>query len=397
MVRLFQVYYPVRTLVLLAGETVIVCLSFLLAALIRYGPDSYLVLNYERGFYKIVAISALLLIYFYYFDLYAPLQLTSRQETFFRLFLVLGTLSFSLAVVGYCFPELMFGRHVCSFGLIILTGAILLWRGAYMWLLRQPYLRERVYVLGSGERAARLVETIRTRRDGVRIEDANSFLERITGKIDVDNLRPSSLIYSDGFRLGTRSLFLLRVMSFTIAALALLVWLPLIVLVAIAVKVFSAGSILIRQNRVGRGGKIFTLYKFRTMRQNAEVGGAVWAKRDDPRITGIGRLLRTTRLDEVPQLWNVLIGDMGFVGPRPERPEFVQRLEEQIPYYNLRHSIRPGITGWAQVRYQYGASLEQVQEKLRYDLYYIKHVSVSLDLFIIFQTIKTVLLGRGAQ
>jgi sugar transferase (PEP-CTERM system associated) len=457
MVRLFQVYYPVRTLVLLAGETVIVCLSFLLAALIRYGPDSYLVLNYERGFYKIVAISALLLIYFYYFDLYAPLQLTSRQETFFRLFLVLGTLSFSLAVVGYCFPELMFGRHVCSFGLIILTGAILLWRGAYMWLLRQPYLRERVYVLGSGERAARLVETIRTRRDvgmevvgwagslvdgaadhrslanairgllgstsvdrlvlavsdmrdtlpladllhlrldGVRIEDANSFLERITGKIDVDNLRPSSLIYSDGFRLGTRSLFLLRVMSFTIAALALLVWLPLIVLVAIAVKVFSAGSILIRQNRVGRGGKIFTLYKFRTMRQNAEVGGAVWAKRDDPRITGIGRLLRTTRLDEVPQLWNVLIGDMGFVGPRPERPEFVQRLEEQIPYYNLRHSIRPGITGWAQVRYRYGASLEQAQEKLRYDLYYIKHVSVSLDLFIIFKTIKTVLLGRGAQ
>lgn len=326
-----------------------------------------------------------------------------------------------------------------------------------MWLLRQPYLRERVYVLGSGERAARLVETIRTRRDvgmevvgwagslvdgaadhrslasavrgllgrtsvdrlvlavsdmrdtlplddllllrfdGVRIEDANSFLERITGKIDVDNLRPSSLIYADGFRLGTRSLFLLRVMSFTIAALALPACLPLILLVAIAVKVFSTGSILIRQNRVGRGGKIFTLYKFRTMREDAEVDGAVWAKRDDPRITGIGRFLRATRLDEVPQLWNVLIGDMGFVGPRPERPEFVQRLEEQIPYYNLRHSIRPGITGWAQVRYQYGASLEQVQEKLRYDLYYIKHVSVSLDLFIIFQTIRTVLLGRGAQ
>ena len=143
---------------------------------------------------------------------------------------------------------------------------------------------------------------------------------------------------------------------------------------------------------------MFTVYKFRTMRQDAEAQtGAVWAGKNDPRVTRVGRIMRKSRLDEIPQLWNVLKGDMGFVGPRPERPEFVQWLAEKIPYYNLRHIIRPGLTGWAQVRYQYGATLEETKQKLEYDLYYIKHMSLGLDMLILLETVKTVLFRRGAQ
>jgi lipopolysaccharide/colanic/teichoic acid biosynthesis glycosyltransferase len=167
---------------------------------------------------------------------------------------------------------------------------------------------------------------------------------------------------------------------------------------ALAVKLTSPGPVLYRQKRVGRYGLVFDCYKFRTMRADAEAeGGPTWAGDGDPRITPVGRVLRRTRLDEIPQLWNVLRGDMGFVGPRPERPEFVEWLSREIPYYHLRHIIRPGITGWAQVRYQYGASLEESKEKLRYDLYYIKNISLSLDLLILLQTTKIVLLGRGSR
>jgi len=220
----------------------------------------------------------------------------------------------------------------------------------------------------------------------------------MSGKLDARWLQPSDLIYSEDFRLGWKSLLVRRVVSLVIAALALVLFLPLIPLIAVAVRLSSPGPVLFRQKRVGRRGRVFTLYKFRTMLQNAESAtGAVWAGKNDARVTKIGHFLRHTRLDEIPQLWNVVIGDMGFVGPRPERPEFVKWLSEKIPYYNLRHIIRPGITGWAQVCYGYGASLEETQEKLQYDLYYIKHMSISLDLLIIFRTLKTVLLGRGAQ
>lgn len=458
MIRLFHVYYPVRTLVLLAGEALIVCLSFLAAILIQFGRDSYLVLNYEEGLYKILALTAMVLICSYYFDLYAPQLLASGGEIWFRLLLVLGTSSFLMAGVAYYFPEFMLGKRADLFGLMILTGTLLLWRGAYAWLLRQPYLCERVYVLGSGDRARRIVDAIRTRKDlgmdvvgwagalgnggsdredlaatvrgligkrhvdrvivalsdrrntlpvrelldlrldAIKVEDVSSVLEKISGKIEVENLYPSSLIYSEGFRLGAGFLFVRRCLSFAIATIALLLCLPLIPIIALAVKLSSKGPVFFRQQRVGRRGEVFTLYKFRTMRQDAEAQtGAVWAGKDDPRVTGIGRFLRRTRLDEIPQLWNVLIGDMGFVGPRPERPEFVKWLAENIPYYNLRHIIRPGITGWAQVRYRYGASLEETREKVQYDLYYIKHMSLSLDLLIMFGTVKIVLLRRGAQ
>jgi exopolysaccharide biosynthesis polyprenyl glycosylphosphotransferase len=189
-----------------------------------------------------------------------------------------------------------------------------------------------------------------------------------------------------------------RFISTVVSLAGLLLVLPLLPLMALAVKLTSPGPVLYRQKRVGRYGVLFDCYKFRTMRADAEAeAGPVWAGDDDPRITPVGRFLRRSRLDEVPQLWNVLRGDMGFVGPRPERPEFVEWLSREIPYYHLRHIIRPGITGWAQVRYQYGASLEESKEKLRYDLYYIKNISLSLDLLVILRSAKIVLLARGAR
>jgi lipopolysaccharide/colanic/teichoic acid biosynthesis glycosyltransferase len=168
--------------------------------------------------------------------------------------------------------------------------------------------------------------------------------------------------------------------------------------VILAIKLDSLGPVLYRQKRLGRNGVPFFVYKFRTMRQDAEAKtGPTWAGQHDPRITRVGKFLRSSRLDEIPQLWNVLCGDMGFVGPRPERPEFVEWLTQEIPYYPLRHVIRPGVTGWAQVRYKYGNTVEDAKEKLQYDLFYIKNMSLGLDMMIIFQTIKTVILGRGAQ
>lgn len=458
MIRLFNVYYPVRMLVLQGGEAVIIWSSFLLAALLRLGDDSILVLNYENGNYKILAVTALTLVCLHYLDLYDPQRLPAGGETYFRLLVVLGLLSFLLAVLGYLFPSFLIRNNVFLIGLLNLTLALVGWRWAYTWFIRQPYLRERVYVLGAGERAQRVVQALRARQElgmdvvgwagaigngsltreslagtlmalrknravdrvivalsdrrgtmpvgellelrlsGIKVEEATSLLEKISGTIEVDELSPSWLIFSEGFRLNYTFLMLRRLASFVVSLACLLFILPLIPFIALAIKLTSAGPVLYRQKRVGKNGAVFTCYKFRTMRADAEADtGPTWANADDIRITTVGRLLRRARLDEVPQLWNVLRGDMGFVGPRPERPEFVEHLSREIPYYHLRHIIRPGLTGWAQVKYQYGASLEESKEKLRYDLYYIKNISLSLDLMIVLQTTKIVLLGRGSR
>jgi sugar transferase (PEP-CTERM system associated) len=236
------------------------------------------------------------------------------------------------------------------------------------------------------------------RLDGVNFDHLASVYEEYTGKIAVENLRPSWLIFNDGFR-KTRALTTSkRLMDVVAASVGLILALPLMALVTIAIKLTSNGSVLYHQQRVGRHGRIFTIHKFRSMREDAEAGtGPVWAvKTGDPRVTPIGGWLRRSRLDELPQLWNVLVGDMSFVGPRPERPEFVEQLTKKIPFYGQRHIIRPGVTGWAQVRYTYGASAEDALQKLQYDLFYIKHLSIALDLFIMLNTIKTVILRRGA-
>jgi sugar transferase (PEP-CTERM system associated) len=233
--------------------------------------------------------------------------------------------------------------------------------------------------------------------DGVSFDHLASVYEELTGKIAIENLRPSWLIFSSGFRMSRLARSLKRALDAGLAAAGLVAGAPVMLVVAVAVKLSSHGPVLYRQRRVGRHGRVFTVHKFRSMRQDAEAAtGPVWASPDDDRVTACGRFLRRSRLDELPQLWNVLVGDMSFVGPRPERPEFVETLTRQIPFYSQRHVVRPGLTGWAQVRYTYGSSVEDAMEKLQYDLFYIKNASMALDLFIMFSTLKTVLLRRGA-
>lgn len=233
---------------------------------------------------------------------------------------------------------------------------------------------------------------------GIEVEDWPSFYEKLVGKIPLTDLRPSWLVFSDGFRKSPITLVLKRGMDILLALAGLLFFLPLFPLIVVLIKLDSRGPILFRQDRVGQNGRVFSLLKFRSMEENAEgQTGPVWAQERDRRVTRVGRILRKTRLDEIPQLWNVFRGEMSLIGPRPERPAFIAQLQERIPFYAHRLSVKPGITGWAQVKYRYGATVEDAMEKLQYDLYYIKNLSIFLDLLIFLHTLQVVLLMKGSR
>ena len=257
---------------------------------------------------------------------------------------------------------------------------------------------DRIFV-GLSDRRGRLPvrELLRAKLSGVRVEDVNTVYERLTGKLMVEDLRPSWLIFSDDFRASRLTRQTKRAFDTLLAFVGLVIAAPLMVLVAVAVWLESGFPVLYRQERVGRTGRRFMLNKFRSMRHDAEGATPIWASASDERVTTVGGVIRKMRFDELPQLWNVLRGDMSFVGPRPERPYFVSQLAAQIPFYEQRHAVKPGITGWAQVKYRYGASLEDSLEKLRYDLYYVKHLSLPFDLTILFDTVKVVLFAKGAR
>jgi sugar transferase (PEP-CTERM system associated) len=459
LIRLFNVYYPVRTLVLLVVEALIVGLSFVVATL--WSLESWLRFNnalfIEGGVLKICALTGAVLLLSHGLDLYDSAQIGAKLDQAFRLLFVLGLVALGLGVVIHFVPGFLPGPNSAFWGVVILSIALFGWRSAYSWMVRLPFFRERVYVLGKGKRAEQLVkgltarvelgfevvgwtgklqseltreavashllgvaqqkgvhrvivampdrrgtlpveELLKLRLSGVKVEEATSWLEKISGRIEVEQLYASWLIFTDGFRFSTSFRLVRRLVNFSVALTGLILSLPLLPLIVLAVKLDSPGPVLYRQKRVGQGGTAFYCYKFRTMRLDAEADtGATWAGDDDPRITRVGRFLRSSRLDEIPQLWCVLKGDMHFVGPRPERPEFVEWLTREIPYYGLRHIVRPGITGWAQVQYKYGNTLGDAREKLQYDLFYIKNASIGLDLLIWFQTVKIVLLGRGAK
>jgi sugar transferase (PEP-CTERM system associated) len=255
-------------------------------------------------------------------------------------------------------------------------------------------------VIGMFERRNRMpvAELLELRFAGHIIEEIATTYERICGRVCLKEIRPSQLIFSGELGPRPQNMAYQRLLNMAAAVIGLVLSSPFILLTALAVRFSSPGPVLYRQERVGLDGELFTVYKFRSMRVDAEAGtGAVWAQKDDPRVTRVGRLIRRIRFDELPQLINVLKGEMSMVGPRPERPEFVRSLNEQIPYYRQRHCVRPGITGWAQINYKYGDTLEDTIAKLEYDLYYIKNMSWSLDNYIIFHTLKAMLLTRGAQ
>jgi sugar transferase (PEP-CTERM system associated) len=389
--------------------------------------------------------------------LYDTARLNTKGELYFRLLMVPGVLAFILAGVAYLRPNYLLGSGSSAVGLLILTVALFGWRLGFTWLVQLPILVERVYVLGTGERAQRVVlglrqnpeigveiaswtgkmegavtresvaahlmeivhkqkvhrvivampdrrgtipmpELLELRMQGVKVEEATSWLEKISGKIEVENLYPSWLVFGEGFRRSTAFIAVRRVVSIVISLIGLILALPLFPLIMLAIRMDSKGPVFYTQTRVGKAGRIFKVVKFRTMRRDAEAAsGPKWAGDNDPRITRVGKFLRSSRLDEIPQLWCVLKGDMAFVGPRPERPEFIEWLSKEIPYYGVRHMVRPGLTGWAQVKYKYGSTVEDSREKLQYDLFYIKNASIGLDLLIMFLTVKTVLLRRGAQ
>ena len=458
MVRIFNSYVPARALVLLFGEIAAVCVSFALAIVICFGAESRVIYTDQQTILKILVVAVLAFLCSHYLELHDLRRLTTNGDMYPRILMLVGILSFLLAAVSYVFPEFSVGRYVFLTGLLILAAIWVFWRWAYTRLISLRMLRERVYLLGNGDRAIRIREAIESRAElgmdlvgwggesntgqlnstllaskltdlasrgavdriivaladrrcvlpvnalldlrlrGVRIDDGTSLLEKVTGKIDVDELYPSWMIFGEGFRLTQRHSLLRRIISTLLALTLSILTLPLIPVIMLLIKLTSRGPVLYRQKRVGLRGHVFDCYKFRSMRQDAEAdSGATWASDEDPRITPVGRFLRRSRLDEIPQIWNVLRGDMAFVGPRPERPEFVMKLTEQIPYYNVRHSARPGITGWAQIKYGYGSSVEESKEKLSFDLYYIRNVSVMLDLLIVFYTIRAVVIGRGVR
>jgi sugar transferase (PEP-CTERM system associated) len=448
-----------RSGLLISFETVLLLGTILGAARIRLGPGALAGDEFPALFWKAVLIAGVCQVCLYYAELYDLRVVADRRELFIRILQALGAASLVLALLYYWFPALIIGRGVFMIAAAVVVTVVASWRFAFEWLVGRVGPTERLLIVGAGAAAQSLAAEIEDRRQelgveivgfvdvdppadgavrllgtiedipalvarhgvhrvvvsladargrlpmerlldmklaGVQFAHLASVYEEYTGKIAVENLRPSWLIFSEGFKISRARLAAKRAMDIAVASIGLLLAAPVMLIVALLVRLTSQGPALYHQSRVGQHGRVFTVHKFRSMRQDAEAeSGAVWAMADDPRVTPVGRLLRKTRLDELPQLWNVLRGEMSLVGPRPERPEFVDDLARQIPFYRQRHVVKPGLTGWAQVCYTYGASVGDALEKLQYELYYIKNMSLALDLFVLFKTVQTVVLKRG--
>ena len=452
--QVFNRNVSVRGLTVFGFEVVLISGSMALAAALHGAALG-------TALWQIALVTALCQLCFYYNDLYDLTVVQSNRELVVRLLQAAGAAAIVLAFAAVVTPSLILdpGTFVTALGVFVV--AVITWRTAFNRFARDPSLEERVLILGTSQTARRVAQQIGTQQDfayrlvgfvddadgrarvrqhdilgnvddidrlvadrhvsrivvgltdrrgrlpieqllhaklsGVRVEDATTTYERLTGKILVDDLKPSWLIFSDGFRASRWTRFIKRMLDLAFSIILGVLTAPLMLVTAIAVKLDSTGPALYVQERVGENGRVFKIYKFRSMRSDAEQGTPVWARDKDDRITRVGRFIRKTRLDELPQLWNVMRGDMSFVGPRPERPFFVDQLAREIPFYLQRHAVRPGLTGWAQVKYQYGSTVEDAMEKLRYDLYYIKHLSVFFDLTIVLDTVKVILFGKGAK
>ncbi|MGH9310475.1 MAG: TIGR03013 family XrtA/PEP-CTERM system glycosyltransferase [Vicinamibacterales bacterium] len=453
--QLFNRYVSTRSLTVFAGELLLIFGSVALAAALQGAGDI------AGSLWKIALVTVVCQLCLYYNDFYDLTLVHSSRELIVRLLQAVGAASIFLAALYFTVPGLMIGDGIFVSALFVFLVGILGWRLLFNRLTvrleerilvvgtgetarkvtRQildqhdfaysvvgfidddpSRIGERIVnpaiigtpadipglvarhhidriIVGLPDRRGKLpiAELLGAKLAGVRVEDATTTYERVTGKILIDDLRPSWLIFSDGFRVSRATRWMKRTIDLTLSVILAVMSFPFMILTAIAIWLESGGPILYRQERVGENGRLFTLCKFRSMHKDAEKSGTpVWATDGDDRVTRVGRFIRTTRLDELPQLWNVLRGDMSFVGPRPERAYFVEELGRDIPFYQQRHAVKPGLTGWAQVKYRYGASLEDAMEKLRYDLYYIKHLSIFFDLTIVFDTVKVVLFRKGA-
>jgi sugar transferase (PEP-CTERM system associated) len=409
---------------------------------------------------KVLTFGAVLVFSSFMLELYNGEKNRGSKELFLMVYLNICLTLIILALLFYVFPHLILGRGVLAISLALFSVFQFVWHRGYGTIGYNNFAQN-VLILGSGplaqkigeiikhknhryvlaghismpseqlclptmdysvhgnnfedavkkENAHKIVVSLSERRgvfpvqdvlacklNGIEVVDAPTFYEEMTGKLLIENITPSWVIFSEGFRITPLKNLIKRILDILVGSIGFIMLLIALPLIAIAIRINSPGPVIYKQVRTGKKGEPFTLYKFRTMRVDAEENkGALWAANDDPRITSVGKLLRKIRLDEFPQFYNVLKGEMSIVGPRPERPEFIQKLQKIIPYYSERHSLKPGITGWAQIRYPYGASVQDAVEKLRYDLYYIKHFSIFFDLLIIIETMKVVLFGRGAR
>ena len=464
MIRLFRVFVPTSTLILLLTEIALVFGCFLAAlyVLLPYEPEIFL--YYEDGFLRLSVVVLAIILALYFQDFYTSGAVRSKVLLMEKTIRTIAIIFFTQALMAYVAPVLLVPRWTIIGGATILFFALPAWRLAFNALFFRALSPQRILFLGSNsvvqEIALRLAdrpelgmcgigylddsyevgrslaaglpvlggygelnriveenkpdrivvglserrqalpmyELLDLRFSGLYIEEAARTYEAAFGRVTTKALRPSYLIFSSDLGPRPVSLRLQSMYSFLIACVTLILAAPVMLLVAIAVSLTSRGPVLFRQTRVGLNGHPFTIYKFRSMRVDAEAKtGAVWAVKNDPRVTPIGKYLRMLRLDELPQVFNVLRGEMSIVGPRPERPEFVQTLSEMIPFYRQRHAVKPGITGWAQINYKYGETTEDAIVKLEYDLFYIKNLSLSLDMYIIFHTLKAMLVEQSGQ
>jgi exopolysaccharide biosynthesis polyprenyl glycosylphosphotransferase len=438
MIRVFRVHLPARTLILAASETILSAVLFALTvAGSRDGAWPWLV--YENGFLRIGAVTAIFLLCMYYYDLYDSVVLKSLREALTRLPEVLGTTCLALAVLYLAEPGIRLRLAPVLLGMALVGFSIAVVRRFFLAVTHSRRLAERFLLVGEGPLAEALAAAIERKPElGIRIvgtlgEGADSAAwsgERIDGVIrasaamrdGAESARAAGVEAIDGIELyeivtgkvwldalrtegawarhaGSASPLLRtagRAVSFAVSYLALLLSAPLMAAIAAAIRLESPGPVIFRQWRVGENGRVFTLYKFRSMR-NGDHGPFRPASRNDERFTGVGRWLRRTRLDELPQLWNIVRGDMSFVGPRPFAWEEEREWAREIPFYTRRWCVKPGVTGWAQIRRGYCATREDNVEKLAYDLFYAKNLSFGLDMLILFHTTKILLQGRGAR
>jgi sugar transferase (PEP-CTERM system associated) len=461
MIRICKHYIPWNLAFLVIAESVIVFGSVYAGSIIKRLLNFHPVLiSLDYTYSKAIVIALATVITFYIVDLYDSQLHLRRGEFFVKISTCLVITFFIIASINFLIPSLQLHSMDYLLSLIVFVPVIICFRSLYYWAINiskdkiiilgvndiarniaqeladgsshgfevQGLIAENFIstdevldcsVLGGIQELVEIVqdrkpsvvvvalserrgmfpykEILDCKLQGIRVEDWPTFYEKLTGKIIIQNLRPSWLIFADGFTRNSLTRTLKRITDILLAAVGLCIALPMIALIAVLTKLDSYGPVFFRQERVGENGRIFTLYKFRTMVQDAEKEtGPVWAQETDPRTTRLGKILRRTGLDEIPQMFNVLIGDMSFVGPRPERPHFVAELQEKIPYYSQRLVVKPGITGWAQVRYGYGATVEDAIEKLQFDLYYIKNMSFFLDMLIILSTVHKVLFAKVA-
>ena len=453
-------YYPVRKILFFLGEGLLISASVLMILVLVSGWEIFVVAPAEY-LLRAGTVTLTFQLSLYFYDLYDLGKAGTSGETVIRMMQAFGVGCIILGFLYFLFPSIIISTTIFLRCYLIISLTLLAWRSLYHVILKNKLFAREIVIVGTGETAERIVqemrsnletgfaikaligataptfehadlpvfpsltelaetrhltridyiivalddqrrampisELLRNKLQGTVIDNGISFYELIAGKILVEKVNPAWLIFSRGFNYSRITYLIKRSLDLSLALCGLIISLPVSLTTALLIKLESPGPVLYKQERVGERGKVFSILKFRSMRQDAEINGAVWARENDARVTKVGGFIRKVRIDEIPQMWNVIRGQMSFVGPRPERPVFVERLVQKLPYYSLRHSAKPGITGWAQICYPYGASEEDALRKLEYDLYYIKHLSIFIDLLIIFRTIKTVLFQKGSR